>query len=85
NLSQKIGSMSGGEKKRLAIAIVLLDNPEFLILDEPTNHLDIESLDILDNLLDEFPGGFLFISHDRHFIAKHAERSYYLTMVNGER
>lgn len=57
---------------RAAIVSAILAKAEFLFLDEPTNHLDIESLEVLDQLLEDFPGGMLFISHDRQFIAKNA-------------
>ncbi len=68
NLNQKIGSMSGGEKKRLAIAIVLLEEPEFLILDEPTNHLDIEMIEWLEKYLTQSSVTILMVTHDRYFL-----------------
>ncbi|MFH1583957.1 MAG: ATP-binding cassette domain-containing protein [Actinomycetota bacterium] len=70
---QPISTLSEGELMRAAIVSTILTKAEFLFLDEPTNHLDIESLEVLDQLLDEFPGGMLFVSHDRYFITKHAQ------------
>lgn len=75
---QDIFTLSYGEQMRAAILKAVLEKVEFLFLDEPTNHLDIESLELLDDLLNEYPGGMLFISHDRHFIAEHSEKLYYL-------
>ncbi|BAZ06023.1 ABC-F family ATP-binding cassette domain-containing protein [Calothrix sp. NIES-3974] len=69
---QPISTLSYGELMRAAIVSAILASSEFLFLDEPTNHLDIESLEVLDQLLCQFPGGLLFISHDRQFIAKNA-------------
>lgn len=69
---QPISTLSYGELMRAAIVSAILASCEFLFLDEPTNHLDIESLEVLDQLLEDFPGGMLFISHDRQFIAKNA-------------
>lgn len=75
---QDIFTLSYGEQMRAAILKAILDKAEFLFLDEPTNHLDIESLEVLDDLLNEYPGGILFISHDRHFIAEHGEKLFSL-------
>jgi ATP-binding cassette subfamily F protein 3 len=69
---QPISSLSYGELMRAAIVSAILAKAEFLFLDEPTNHLDVESLEVLEQLLEDFPGGMLFISHDRQFIAKNA-------------
>lgn len=65
---QKLDSISGGQKTRLSLALVLLENPELLILDEPTNHLDIRMLEWLECWLHDFQGGALIISHDRMFL-----------------
>jgi ATP-binding cassette, subfamily F, member 3 len=69
---QSVSTLSYGELMRAAIVSAILRKAEFLFLDEPTNHLDIESLEVLEQLLDNFPGGMLFISHDRQFIAENA-------------
>lgn len=71
-----IKKLSYGELMRAAILKAMLEKVEFLFLDEPTNHLDIESLQMLDESIRHFPGGILFISHDRHFIAEHGKNLY---------
>ncbi len=68
--SQSVASLSGGQKTRLALAKILLENPAFLILDEPTNHLDIETLLWLENYLKNYRGAILIVSHDRYFLDK---------------
>ena len=68
--SQSVASLSGGQKTRLALAKILLENPDFLILDEPTNHLDIETLLWLENYLKNYRGAILIVSHDRYFLDK---------------
>jgi ATPase subunit of ABC transporter with duplicated ATPase domains len=75
---QDIFTLSYGEQMRAAILKAVLGKVEFLFLDEPTNHLDIESLEVLDDLLNEYLGGMLFISHDRHFVAEHGEKLFSL-------
>jgi len=63
-----VGRLSGGQKTRLNLALVLLNNPQLLLLDEPTNHLDIAMLEWLEGWLTDFPGGVLIVSHDRTFL-----------------
>jgi len=65
-----VEKLSGGEKKRLYLCTVLIQNPNFLILDEPTNDLDIVTLNILENFLLDFPGCLIVVSHDRYFMDK---------------
>ncbi len=65
---QKIGTLSGGEKRRVALCRLLLQNPDILLLDEPTNHLDAESVDWLEQHLKQFPGTIIAITHDRYFL-----------------
>ncbi len=73
---QYISTLSGGEKKRLYLLSILMENPNFLILDEPTNDLDIVTLNILEDYLEEFPGCVLVVSHDRHFMDKVAQHLF---------
>ena len=68
DLEQKIGNLSGGQVKRLALAIVLLDNPDLLILDEPTNHLDVEMVEWLEKYLSQSSVTLLMVTHDRYFL-----------------
>ncbi len=65
-----VEKLSGGEKKRLYLCTVLIQNPNFLILDEPTNDLDIITLNVLENFLLDFPGCLMVVSHDRYFMDK---------------
>ena len=65
-----VEKLSGGERKRLYLCTVLIQNPNFLILDEPTNDLDIITLNVLENFLLDFPGCLLVVSHDRYFMDK---------------
>ncbi len=68
DLDQKIGSLSGGQVKRLSLAIVLLDDPDLLILDEPTNHLDVEMVEWLEKYLSQSSVTLLMVTHDRFFL-----------------
>lgn len=70
----KISALSGGEKRRLYLLSVLMEAPNILLLDEPTNDLDVETLTILENYLEGFPGAVLAVSHDRYFLDKLAAR-----------
>ncbi len=71
---KRVESLSGGERSRLALAVLLLKQANFLILDEPTNHLDIRTRETLEVMLDSFEGTILFVSHDRFFIDRIATR-----------
>lgn len=76
-----ISSFSGGQKSRLALALLMAGKPNFLVLDEPTNHLDIPSLEVLEEALDQFDGTLLVVSHDRYFLDGLTEKT--LVLENG--
>jgi ATPase subunit of ABC transporter with duplicated ATPase domains len=78
-IEKKCRVLSGGEKARLVMAIMLFDPPNFLVLDEPTNHLDIATKEMLISALSQYEGTMLFVSHDRHFLAALSNRVLELT------
>jgi ATP-binding cassette subfamily F protein uup len=71
---RRVDTLSGGEKRRVAMCCAIVSLPDFLILDEPTNHLDPESIDWVADFLDEFHGSFLVVTHDRYFLDRVAKR-----------
>ncbi len=77
-----VGALSGGEKSRLRLCMLMGSDINFLILDEPTNHLDISSREWIEDALSDYTETLLFVSHDRYFIEKFAQRIWYLN--NGE-
>ena len=77
-----VGALSGGERRRLALAIVVASGANFLVLDEPTNHLDLESREALEVALERFPGTVLLVSHDRALLDAVAERT--IAIEDGE-
>ncbi len=79
DIEKKCRVLSGGEKARLVMAILLFDPPNFLVLDEPTNHLDIATKQMLIEALKDYAGTMLFVSHDRHFLAALSNRVLELT------
>ena len=79
DIFKPIAALSGGERARVALAILLLDQPNVLVLDEPTNHLDIASREALEGTLQQFPGTILCVSHDRYFLDRVAKRLLVLT------
>lgn len=74
DLQQKIGTLSGGQRARVAIAQCLLSGAAVIVLDEPTNHLDITSTQVMERALTHFPGAVIVVSHDRFFVDKLADR-----------
>ena len=80
-INTKVGSLSGGEKARLLLALATRDAPHILILDEPTNHLDIDAREALVKALEEYPGAVLLIAHDPHLVDLAAERL--MVVANG--
>ena len=71
-----IGKLSGGEKRGLYLLKILIDEPNILLLDEPTNDLDMQTLSILEDFIDNFNGAIIFVSHDRYFIDRLAQKSF---------
>jgi len=74
DVEKKVRFLSGGEKARLVLALMLYDPPNFLVLDEPTNHLDVTTKEMLVDALKDFEGAMLFVSHDRRFLAALSNR-----------
>src|SRR5204862_5902394 len=72
---KSISVLSGGERRRLALALVVASGANFLVLDEPTNHLDLESREALEGALEAFPGTVLLVSHDRALLDAVARRT----------
>jgi len=81
-VSQKISELSGGERSRLQLALLVLSGANFLVLDEPTNNLDIASAEVLEQALTDFVGSVLVISHDRYFLDRTVQRL--LAIENGQ-
>ncbi|MEH7273888.1 ABC-F family ATP-binding cassette domain-containing protein [Neobacillus vireti] len=78
DFTKRIGELSGGQKKRVALAQVLIAEPDLLILDEPTNHLDFDSVKWLEDYLSRYSGSILLVTHDRYFLDRVANRMFEL-------
>ncbi|WP_284593453.1 ABC-F family ATP-binding cassette domain-containing protein [Enterococcus faecium] len=78
-LDKKISTLSGGQKKRVSLAQVLIDESDLLLLDEPTNHLDYEAIEWLENYLKQYRGALLMVTHDRYFLDRVANRIFELS------
>jgi len=74
---REIGTLSGGERARMALALITLTGANLLVLDEPTNHLDVENIEVLEDALDEYEGTVLLVSHDRAFLRQVATRVWW--------
>ncbi|MGM9904170.1 ABC transporter ATP-binding protein [Enterococcus sp. 10A9_DIV0425] len=78
-LDKKIGELSGGQKKRVSLAQVLIDEPDLLLLDEPTNHLDYAAIEWLESYLKQYRGALLMVTHDRYFLDRVTNRIFELS------
>ena len=78
-LDKTISTLSGGQKKRVSLAQVLIDEPDLLLLDEPTNHLDYEAIEWLENYLKQYRGALLMVTHDRYFLDRVTNRIFELS------
>lgn len=79
DMNQLFGNLSGGQKKRVGLAQVLIDEPDLLLLDEPTNHLDYETITWLENYLSQYKGAIMVVTHDRYFLDHVANRIFELS------
>ena len=82
NINQKISTLSGGQKRRIDLARVLMDEPDVLLLDEPTNHLDVDTIEWFQDYLSNYKGTIIFITHDRYFLDAVSDKI--IEMENGK-
>ena len=80
-VNKKAARLSSGERAKVILAGIILGDNNLLVLDEPTNFLDIETQDVLLDALEDFPGGILFVSHDRHFVEQLATETLSLGLT----